>query len=276
MDSRVIEYLRDGRISAERLGDLGLGTVGITLNPHFILDQHGERTGWLAKRLRARQYPDPAATFARFQREHELVSRYFGARSGSESMIPDTAFVVLHRNLDDHPDYEPNREYVMVQRFVRGISLEQAARSHGGERWLQARLHAFVEAYQRMQREAHAVLDCFSIRSDHIKVDVRGRRLLLIDTNNPVIIAEELANNSVFCTRFDGDAAGATPDDVHDVFDALCAAGEYEPNELVCSRDREFLREACALEHLARYFPRGGRPNKYLREVLQLFGIASS
>jgi len=270
MDGEIISYLREGRISKRRLGDLGLGTVGITLNPHFILNRSGERTGWLAKRLRARQYADPAATFSRFQREHELVSSYFGESPGAKTMIPDTEFVVLDRNLDDHPDYQPNREYVMVQRFVQGISLEEAVPRLHTQAWLANRVLAFVEAYQRMQREAFAVLDCFSIRSDHVKVDTEHQRVLLIDTNNPVVLPLEAAANALFGTKFEGDILRVTPDDVHDVFDALCASGEYDPAALVCTRDQAFLRDACAIEHLVRYFPRGGAPNRYLREVLAL------
>lgn len=269
MDDEIISYLREGRISKQRLGDLGMGTVGITLNPHFILNRSGERTGWLAKRLRARQYADPAATFSRFQREHELVSSYFGTSLEPHSMIPDTAFVVLDQNLDDHADYQPNREYVMVQRFVHGVSLEEASRLDTGP-WLASRVQAFIHAYQRMQREAFAVLDCFSVRSDHVKVDTEHRRVLLIDTNNPVILPLEAAGNTVFRSYHEGDIRKVTPDDVHDVFDALCASGEYDPAALVCSSDRAFLRDACALEHLVRYFPRGGAPNRYLREVLAL------
>lgn len=269
MDPDVLACLKEGRISRRRLGDMGLGTVGITLNPHFVLDRRGARSGWLAKRLRARQYDDPAATFSRFQREHELVSRYFGPGG----MIPETEFVVLDGNLDEHRDYEPGREYVMVQRFVEGVSLEQASREIPGETWLRECVRTFVRAYERMQQEAFAVLDCFSVRSDHIKVDVRNRRILLIDTNNPVVLSNELSVNSVFRERFPRPTTTATPDDAHDVFDALCAAGEYDPEELVCGKDRAFLRDACALEHLVRYFPRHGAPNKYLREVLELFGM---
>ncbi len=273
MDPSVVECLRQGRISDKRLGELGLGTVGITLNPHFILDRQGCRTPWLAKRLRARMYPDPAATFERFQREHALVVRFFGAEPAEGAMIPETAFLVLDRNLDDHPDYERNREYVMVQAFVEGVSLQQAAESYRGAAWLRNAASSFVQAYQRMQREGHAVLDCFSVRSDHVKVDTRRKRFFLIDTNNPVVLREEVAQNHVFCERFRGDPGRADANDVHDVFEALCASGQYDPDELACSQDREFLREACALEHLARYFPRDGGPNKYLREVIALFGM---
>lgn len=269
MDPDVIAWLEEGRITRQRLGDMGLGTVGITLNPHFVLDRHGNRSGWLAKRLRARQYDDPAATFARFQQEHALISRYFGP----ENMVPETEFVVLDRNLDDHQDYEPGREYVMVQRFIEGISLEQACHEMGTSPWLRQQVRAFVGAYQRMQNDAFAVLDCFSVRSDHVKVDVRNRRLLLIDTNNPVILANELDVNAVFRERFRGPTNSATPADAHDVFDALCSAGEYNANELACGMDRAFLRDACALEHIVRYFPRNGTPNKYLTEVLSLFGM---
>ena len=48
-------------------------------------------------------------------------------------MVPDTAFMTLEFNFEDHPDHVPGVEYVMIQRFVNGVSLAQAAERYGGD-----------------------------------------------------------------------------------------------------------------------------------------------
>lgn len=270
MDPEPLALLREGRISPQRLGDLGLGAVGITLNPHFILDRHGARTPWLAKRLRSAQYEDPAATWAIFERDHAAVLRYFAPEQ--PSMVADTAFVVLDRPLDDHADHRATSEYVMVQEYVEGISLEQAAALYADRLppWLRAAYELFVSRYRTMQADG-VILDCFSPRSDHVKVDVHGRRVVIIDTNNLVVLADEARRNPAFCARYAGDPGHATAKAVDRVLREMQARGEYDPEQLLTSRDASLLRDARALEHLRRYFPPDGTDNFYLRAVVRAF-----
>jgi|GEM_PF-6174342 len=270
MDPDILACLREGRISTLRLGDMGVGSVGITLDPHFILGRDGARTGWLAKRLRASQFGDPAATFARFEREHRLVDRYFGAPP--PSMVAESAFVVLD-GWSSPGSTTQSREYVMVQEFVNGISLDEAAtRFRAGELpWLGDEIHRFLDAYRHMQHEAMAVLDCFSTRSDHVKVDVRQRRVVLIDTNNLVSLRDELSCNAAFRSSGGGDPDSADAEVIARSLAMMQSSGEYDPARLATTRDPTFLRDARAIELLVRYFPAGGEDNFYVREVLAAF-----
>ncbi len=270
MDPDILAFLREGRISPLRLGEMGIGTVGITLNPHFILDRDGQPTGWLAKRLRTSQFDDPPATFARFEREHRLVERYFGGPT--VSMVARSAFVVLDRSLEPGAP-QAQREYVMVQEFVDGISLEEAsARFREGQLpWLRHVVARFVDAYRIPQRAAAPPLDCFSTRSDHVKVDIRHRRVLLIDTNNLVSLKEELAHNAAFLSRWTAKAGPVDAEQFAGVLAQIQSSGEYDPAHLTTTRDATFLRDARALELLARYFPGGGADNFYVRDILAAF-----
>jgi hypothetical protein len=169
-----IRLLAGASISTERLGDLRLGSVGITLNPHFLLDDEGRRTEWLVKRLRATRFADPAAKLREFESDHRLLKQYFGA-GPEHSQVLETAFVVLDRSFDDHVDYEPGREYVMLQRFVEGTTLQEAAEMYTGRTppWLRQEVERFVVSYRRLQQIELAIPNCFSI----LKQEVAASRL---------------------------------------------------------------------------------------------------
>jgi hypothetical protein len=235
--------LATARISPERLGDLGLGSVGITLNPHFLLDEHGRRTEWLVKRLRAHRFDDPAAKLAEFEHDHRLLERYFACGPGAPQVL-ETQFVVVDRNFDDHPDYERGREYLMVQRFVRGTTLQEAVEQHPRSAWLHQAVEQYVNSYRTMQREELAIPDCFSIRSEHIKVDPEEQRLVLIDTNNVVLVRRELKGNALFRRYFTAPLEQVTLRLLHEVFAQLCAEFDFDRQQITSSHPNFSFREA--------------------------------
>ncbi len=275
MSPRFHECLMRASISTERLGELRMGSVGITLNPHFLLDREGRRTSWLVKRLRARRFADPLAKFHEFEADHQLLTRYFGAPLRPPQVL-ETDFLVLERNFDSHGDYEVGREYVMVQRFVRGTTLQEAADQARGSPsgWLRREVERFVERYRAMQRIELAIPDCFSIRSEHIKVDDENQRLVLIDTNNVVQVRRDLGANRLFLRYFGEAVAGVTIEALHDVFERICADYTFDRQHLHSPHPELNYREARAIEQLIRYFPRHGGDNQYLRELVTTFELS--
>jgi hypothetical protein len=259
--------LMSAQISSERLGELRLGSVGITLNPHFLLDGRGNRTKWLVKRLRAARFSDPEAKLREFQHDHVLLERYFGA-----AHILPTGFHVLDRNFDEHSDYVPGHEYVMIQEYVRGTTLLEALEDWQGDppEWLDARVGSFVAAYRALQARELAIPDCFSVRSEHVKVDRERQRLVLIDTNNVVLVRRDLAANELF-QRYHPDISTTTLEVLHEVFWRICADYEFDRQRISSPRPDLNYREVRAIEQLVRYFPRDGGDNQYLRELQSTF-----
>ena len=270
----AVHSLDRARISEQRLGDLQLGSVGITLNPHFLLDDQGNRTRWLVKRLRARRFADPLAKFREFESDHRLLERYFADDLGGRQVL-ETAFVVVAHNFDAHPDYEPGREYVMVQEYVTGTSLQEAAQLHGGNppEWLRRDLQCFVDRYRRLQARELAIPDCFSARSEHVKVEHARERVVLIDTNNVVLVRRDLSRNGLFQRYCARPLDAVRREDLHDVFRRVCTDYRFDHRHLHSPRPDFSFRDARELEQLVRYFPELPTDNQYLREVCSCFGL---
>jgi hypothetical protein len=114
--------------------------------------------------------------------------------------IPETHFVALPFCLDDHSDVLPDNDLVVLQRYVHGCSLAQAARKfheNGSLCWLEAALGAFIGAYRELLERA-ILPDLFSLDSEHVKVDFDRRLIQLFDTNNLTFLSKTLANNRLF------------------------------------------------------------------------------
>jgi hypothetical protein len=273
------QFLRAPRITPQRLADLGLGNVGITFNPHLVLDAEGRRTGWLVKRLRSQRYADPFRQFRRFRAEHLLVDRFFGRPTpGAAGHLPRTAFVIIDWNLDAHPDYLPGTELLMFQEHVPGCSVSEALAPDGPPPapWLRAALLSFISCYRQMARECAVIPDLFSLRSEHLKVDYQRRRLLLIDTNNLVSLRRDLRDNNLFAAAYTGRWRDIDGDKLIHVFKGVCEKHGYDP-ERRDSPDRALdLKEAAALQELVGLFPPGGQDNSYVHSLVTALDAACS
>jgi hypothetical protein len=268
-DAEAAALLARSIISRKRLSELGLGSVGITLNPHLLLTADGRRTGWVAKRLRSRWYRDPNETFARFRREHELLCRYFGTGDQDPShpgTVPETHFIIVDRSFDDDGDYLAGREYVMIQEFVAGSLLcdTLAAGSGTANLWLRRELARFVESYERLQRDEAVVPDCFSIRSDHLRADPHREVLVLVDTNNLLDLRAELEQLPSIRSLLPPNLAAATASELRAAMGEIL--GQPEPSGFVQGSGPR-NRDIHTLAYLARWFPPCGEDNPLLAEL---------
>jgi hypothetical protein len=139
--------------------------------------------------------------------------------------------------------------------------------------WLRQEVERFVVSYRRLQQIELAIPDCFSIRSEHIKVDHEAERLTLIDTNNVVLVRRELEHNALFRSNCPVPLEDVGLDALHDVFERICARYDFDNQHLHSPRPDFSFRDARAIEQLVRYFPRHFADNQYLEELVSTFEL---
>jgi hypothetical protein len=257
---QALTLLRARSWSPQTLGQLGMGSIGAMLSPHILLNEQGEPCNWVVKRLRSERFPDPSAVFARLCREHEEMLRYFG--EAPRGLLPQTRF----ETLECGAQRVCQEEYVELQEYVGGVSFARYCEGRIAlPYWFLRRLSLFVSSYRQMMCRRWCIPDCFSVRTEQVRVWPARRGIFIIDTNN-LLDARDVFSRSPTLAQY----CRPSPSDLlqwRRCYEQMCADYDYDRRSAYCSRQDFDAVEFRALDELFRWVVPEGESNPFLAEL---------